>query len=187
MASRDSIFELGFYDHEGKFRKARINGATYQGILYAAEQFDRDTIAAARAAARKAEEEARRKARERNQRQAGEGSTYFSHSGPTFRGGPDSYYYNNEQFKEAWENLNAAFNGFTGERRYTQSPPRFYLPKPSTLGSRAQLFDLIGVEEGSLDIKVAYRRAKRLCHPDSGGSHEAWLELQSIARRLGLD
>lgn len=35
-------------------------------------------------------------------------------------------------------------------------------------------------------VRLAVRNAARRCHPDTGGSNDAWLELQAAARVLGV-
>jgi len=83
-------------------------------------------------------------------------------------------------------NLNRAFASSTSSTRnffFLVSP--LYLP--DTQSPLERLCELAGMpfSEG-VDQRRVYRKALRVCHPDSGGSHEAFVELQDIARKLGI-
>lgn len=90
-----------------------------------------------------------------------------------------------------WEQMFRAFNqtftsshtgGSRGNGYYTYNP-NIYTQQPPTSNALAKLAQLAGVEGVDNEpkaIRSAYRKAQRKCHPDTGGSHEKWLELQKL-------
>lgn len=64
-------------------------------------------------------------------------------------------------------------------------PQASYQPKTP----KEQLADMAGVDWGeakTMDNKKLLRRAQRKCHPDHGGTHQQWLDLQKLQNRMGI-
>lgn len=119
-----------------------------------------------------------RKARERHQREQEE-KARNAHSQQGFFPGPG---YNN-----FWMGENGSFRftaggqTFTGQHK-TSTPPRMNPHK-------AKLARLAGVEADDADnmkLELLKKKAMRKCHPDTGGSHDKWLELLDTLRNLGI-
>lgn len=93
-----------------------------------------------------------------------------------------------EQYRrqqEAFDNLRDAFSSFGGSANFSRAGTS---SKPRAVGPFQRLCEIAGVEPldaGDMDKKKLLRRAQRKAHPDSGGSHELWLEVESLQRRLG--
>jgi hypothetical protein len=59
----------------------------------------------------------------------------------------------------------------------------------STPTAKKLMADMAGVpwmEAKDMDPKKLLRKAQRKCHPDTGGSKEAWLELEKLQAEMGL-
>ncbi|TXI10710.1 MAG: hypothetical protein E6Q68_07580 [Polynucleobacter sp.] len=86
------------------------------------------------------------------------------------------------------------FNSKDGEEAFNRIYEEFFgshSPKPqqrrTTSPSHQKLCDILGVEPIDNPPSAGLlRRAKRKCHPDTGGGKEQWLELERIAKNLGL-
>lgn len=101
-----------------------------------------------------------------------------------------------EETKRMFEETKAKFE--ENERRKKRQPPPSFKWGTSSNTSKPtpsldhQLLILAGVEDISDDTltkdeRIKYlRRAKRKCHPDTGGSHDDWVNLEKLARRMGL-
>lgn len=80
----------------------------------------------------------------------------------------------NEEFKRTSEN----FGGFTSASNSQPSGGR---------RTRARLAEIAGITDWSqFEDRVLLRRAQRKAHPDTGGTHELWLEVDEIRRYLKL-
>jgi hypothetical protein len=98
-------------------------------------------------------------------------------SGPPKQEDPtkDKFFWDGEPVSEEEFNRRQAAK----ERGSTKNYSRDQLIK--RLGELAQ----VPVPEFA-DLKALYRKAMRKCHPDTGGSHELWVELEEIAAQLDL-
>lgn len=127
---------------------------------------------------RREREERARKAREKHQREQEERARN-ARSQQGFFPGPR---YNNFWMGEDGSfRFTAGGQTFTGQHK-TSTPPRMNPHK-------AKLARLAGVEVGDADnmkLEVLKKKAMRKCHPDTGGSHDKWLELLDTLRNLGI-
>jgi hypothetical protein len=92
-------------------------------------------------------------------------------------------------YDQAYENLRDFFT----QNRYAGGgfvPPRGGRPAPPPQKSdKEKLADLAGVEwetAKNIDTKALLRKAMRNCHPDTGGSHEKWIELEKLKSKMKL-
>lgn len=88
------------------------------------------------------------------------------------------------RINDAFSQANGAFGNFnftTNARQggKTKDTYRLMVIKMITTDVNEQL-ELTKLPDGRL-----YMRAKRACHPDTGGSHDKWLKLQDLAEKLG--
>jgi hypothetical protein len=86
----------------------------------------------------------------------------------------------NEDARRVWEKLNEEF------ARLKEQADR--MGGPSTRQARRiRLAKIAGVEwPTEIEDKKLLRRAQRNAHPDTGGSHELWLEVDKIRVSMGL-
>lgn len=127
------------------------------------------------------EQERMREANERI-RQAQE---TFRNFGATFDGGSYNFFFDH--------GAGPQFRGRDdGQRSQRRSEPKTSKPRTSWSNSksfREQLADLAGVEHEETrdwEIKKLLKRAQRNCHPDTGGSHEKWIELEKLTEKMGI-
>ena len=170
MAS--SFVLLNFIDDIGRSRVARIPLGMYEQLLRAAEDLEREQ-------------------RGRRTRPDPTDGGYYrepkferpaSHNG----GNPD-YDFIRDMFND-WKRGNGEQpkpgRGNTNTR--TEAPPTTF----TRVTKIARLFEFAGVEyEGNNNPEIlerVLRKAKRKCHPDTGGSNELWLELEELAKWLAL-
>lgn len=134
-----------------------------------------------RKAARERERRERAEQKEREYRERQEQPRY--RGGNTFWDGFDDHYFDN--LGEAFRGFRDSYNqfphpGFTRTEPKTSAPPR-------TQTRREQLAKLAGVEwPTDITDQKLLRMAQRKCHPDTGGSHEQWIELDKLKRLMGL-
>lgn len=169
----------------------RHGSNTYQAY----EENERERLKAKR----KAEQEAREKARTSGSR--GASYTFFVNGEP-MRGFHNFDFSGFFDAEEAFRKFSETASGYAGRddghrsgpgssRHYGYvPPPRPESPKPHTVSRQEyirKLHTLAGLAYPSqLDEKRVYRRAMRKCHPDSGGSHQKWIELEKIKVALGI-
>lgn len=88
-----------------------------------------------------------------------------------------------EAFRDSAQETADAFRGFTFTSTNAKQSGK---GQPSLRSQVAMLVtdgdttELLKLPDGRL-----YMRAKRSCHPDTGGSHDKWLKLQDLAKQLG--
>lgn len=144
---------------EAQQQRRRADHARRQREQFEREQqYKRDRDARAR----QAEEEFRRRASSRG---ATGGSNYYTFSGGFF----DQASFNFDEFANAF-----------------RADPK---SSPKAKSKKEQLADMAGVEWSTaelMDLKKLLRRAQRVCHPDHGGTHEKWLDLQKLQQSMGL-
>lgn len=159
---------LNFIDHHGHNRVARIPIGMYEELLSRAGDFDR--------------EQRGRQTRQDNGYREPRFERPASHNG----GNPD-YDFIRDMFND-WKRGNGEQpkpgRGNTNTR--TEAPPTTF----TRVTKIARLFEFAGVEyEGNNNPEIlerVLRKAKRKCHPDTGGSNELWLELEELAKWLAL-
>lgn len=82
-----------------------------------------------------------------------------------------------EAFAQSAREAADAFQGFARQSGKSQPSLRSQVAILITDGDTAEFLELS-------DDRL-YRKAKRACHPDTGGSHVKWLKLQDLAKQLG--
>lgn len=88
------------------------------------------------------------------------------------------------------------FTASAGEEAFRQFNDQFFpgdsQPKPQPRNAnpnKVKLAKLAGVEWDDADnmkLEVLKKKAMRKCHPDTGGSHEKWLELTNLLKVMGI-
>lgn len=85
-----------------------------------------------------------------------------------------------EESRRIWENLNEEF------ARLKEQADRLGGPSIQQ-ARRIRLATIAGVEwPTEIEDKKLLRRAQRKAHPDTGGSHELWLEVDKLRVSMGL-
>lgn len=169
---------MTFYDLDGKRRTVVISHRDYMSLLQGAEARE----ARERDKARQEEERVREQFK-RAEEKLKETADAFSDFSATFsssgtRGGPSFH----DIFGDIFEDV------FTPP----QPPPssgRYYSArdkKPTSHSIWARLCAMAGVPFNTPRSEQAkvIRKAQRKCHPDTGGSHEKWIELDKLIGSL---
>jgi len=98
-----------------------------------------------------------------------------------------------ETFFINWNNFDGLFNGFfsTAEAgsSYSHTPPRteYKTTKSSTQnreGALIRLMEIADEKSREVPLKRLIMRAQRRAHPDTGGSHELWIEVEQLVKRV---
>ena len=92
-----------------------------------------------------------------------------------------------EARRESARRANRNFHEFIFEENLRDFTYPTYTPPP-TKSDKEKLADLaeIAWEVAKLmDMRKLLRKAQVKCHPDTGGSHEKWIELENLLRSMG--
>ena len=144
-----------------KERKRRAEKAEYE----ARQEYERARAAEAREKLRRDREEAQRRAEEafRKRRQS------------DWRNGPYGYAPGGSRF---------SFDGSPFEQAFPERPGNPHKPAASLIDQLAGFAEMDIQAATELPLKKLWLRAQRKCHPDTGGSHEKWLELEKLEARV---
>jgi hypothetical protein len=80
------------------------------------------------------------------------------------------------------------FSAYTQYNRFHYTPPGTG-GKTSTNTRKAKLAEMAGIDWAVAQLmedKALLKKAQRKCHPDTGGSHEKWIELDKLRQEMGL-
>ena len=113
------------------------------------------------------------------------------YAGQHSRAGGPSYTFTAGFFDQGAFNFEEFANAFRGsdDGFRSGSPRTEHKTSPSVKSKKEQLADMAQLEwetARTMDLKKLLRRAQRVCHPDHGGSHEKWLDLQKLQQSMGL-
>lgn len=166
---------LNFIDDIGRSRVAKIPVEYYQELLNRAQEFERSQNGR-----RSRFEEA---SYERPSYHPKDNQGPPPRAGSTWREGPQGY------GPDFFQRL---FNDFVnGDPYASYSEARGSTKTKTKTNPINRLYQLAGVDKPAdttqvPDLDKLLRKAKRKCHPDTGGNNELWLELEKIAKELGL-